>query len=245
MKSLAKISDPKDLTTKEYVDNGINVVKEQIPKIGIPVPVSQGGTGTTSLTSGAALIGGGEGAISTRSITNNTAENYITLNTNLITANTLGYWTGAYDNSGNSRISKLGTIDKGVWNGTQIGAQYGGTGRNTLTNGYFLRGNGTGSVTLSSPSEVLAAIEAAPKSAVNIVTLSVTGWSNNRQSASISNLTASSNGIVALASTSSTSEIKEAALCGLSIYQQANGSITFSVNRAPTENFQVIVFIIG
>ena len=38
----------------------------------------------------------------------------------------------------------------------------GGSGRSTLTSGYFLRGNGTGAVTLSSPSAVLSAIGAAP-----------------------------------------------------------------------------------
>ena len=93
------------------------------------LPVAQGGTGATTLTSGAALIGNGTGAIATRSITNNTtAGSSVTASTNLITANTLANWNGAYDGSGNSRITKLGTISKGVWNGTTIAIAYGGTG---------------------------------------------------------------------------------------------------------------------
>lgn len=56
------------------------------------LPVNRGGTGATTLTSGAALIGNGTSAITTRSITNNTATSTaITANTNLITANTLRY----------------------------------------------------------------------------------------------------------------------------------------------------------
>lgn len=53
--------------------------------------VSRGGTGATTFTSGAALIGNGTGAITTRSITNNTTATAVTTSTNLITANTLYY----------------------------------------------------------------------------------------------------------------------------------------------------------
>ena len=56
------------------------------------LPVAQGGTGASTFTSGAALIGAGTGAITTRAITNNTAAaSAITANTNLITQNTLRY----------------------------------------------------------------------------------------------------------------------------------------------------------
>jgi hypothetical protein len=74
--------------------------------------VGYGGTGATSLTSGAALIGNGSGAIQTRAITNNISANYITGSTNLITANTLKFWNGAYDTSHNSNLEyvKLGKI---------------------------------------------------------------------------------------------------------------------------------------
>lgn len=54
--------------------------------------VAHGGTGATTFTSGAALIGAGTGAITTRSITNNTAATTaITGSTNLVTMNTLRY----------------------------------------------------------------------------------------------------------------------------------------------------------
>ncbi len=78
--------------------------------------------------------------------------------------------------------SQDGTIhvtasDKSSWNSKAAGSHNhgagditsgtltvsrGGTGRSTLTSGYFLRGNGTGTVTLTSPSAVLSDIGAAP-----------------------------------------------------------------------------------
>lgn len=92
------------------------------------ITVAQGGTGVTTFTSGAALIGNGSNNITTRSITNNTSKNYITANTNLITAYTLGYWNGAYNNAHASNISYLGTISGGTWQGDAIELNYGGTG---------------------------------------------------------------------------------------------------------------------
>lgn len=97
-----------------------------------PVTITQGGTGTTILTAGEALIGNGTEAIQTRAITNNTSKTYIVYNTNLMTTNTLAYWNGAYSSAGNSNITNVGTIAKGVWNGTIIDVTYGGTGRNKL-----------------------------------------------------------------------------------------------------------------
>lgn len=66
--------------------------------------VQYGGTGATTFTAGAALIGNGTGAIQTRTITNNTSSTYVLGSTNLITANTLKYFNGAYDSSHNSNI---------------------------------------------------------------------------------------------------------------------------------------------
>ena len=76
--------------------------------------------------------------------------------------------------SNNSDIH-VTTTDKSNWNGKAPGSHShsassltgtlavsgGGSGRSTLTSGYFLRGNGTSAVTLSSPSAVLSAIGAA------------------------------------------------------------------------------------
>lgn len=76
------------------------------------LPVANGGTGAATLTSGAALIGNGTGAVTTRAITNNTtkgASGWTSANgTNLITANTLAYWDGAYSGTSSnlSRCSK-------------------------------------------------------------------------------------------------------------------------------------------
>jgi len=54
------------------------------------LPVSRGGTGAGTFTSGAALIGAGTGAITTRAITNNTSTaSALTASTNLVTMNTL------------------------------------------------------------------------------------------------------------------------------------------------------------
>lgn len=79
------------------------------------IGVAYGGTGGTTFTSGAALIGNGQGAFQTRAITNNTSANYISGSTNLITANTLKFWNGAYDSSHTSNLEyvkqgKLGTV---------------------------------------------------------------------------------------------------------------------------------------
>lgn len=67
--------------------------------------VAKGGTGATKFTSGAALIGAGTGAVTTRAITNMTAKNYITYNTNLMTTNTLAYWNGSYQSNGASNLT--------------------------------------------------------------------------------------------------------------------------------------------
>lgn len=44
---------------------------------------------------------------------------------------------------GQSSITTLGTITTGVWNGTAVGVQYGGTGLSSLTTGDLLVANGT------------------------------------------------------------------------------------------------------
>jgi hypothetical protein len=63
--------------------------------------VGNGGTGATTFTSGAVLIGNGTGAVQTRGIRNNTTAGALgwtasgTDNT-IITTNTLAYWDGRY-----------------------------------------------------------------------------------------------------------------------------------------------------
>lgn len=81
--------------------------------------VGYGGTGTTSFTSGAALIGNGSGAIQTRAIRNNTSQGALgwtssSTDTTLITTNTLAYWNGAYQNTTSNieyvKKGKLGDV---------------------------------------------------------------------------------------------------------------------------------------
>ena len=93
------------------------------------LPVTRGGTGATTFTSGEVLIGAGTGAITTKSITNNTSVTAVTASSNLITANTLYY------HKGNSNIVTVGTITNGTWNGNTIGVGYGGTGGETPDEG--------------------------------------------------------------------------------------------------------------
>jgi hypothetical protein len=100
---------------------------------GSVIDVAHGGTGCSTLTSGAALIGNGTGDVTFRSITNNTSASVITADTNLITANTLAYWNGAY--SGTS--SRLAYCNKGAF-GTATTRVYAtaiavGTGTATAT----------------------------------------------------------------------------------------------------------------
>lgn len=101
------------------------------------VPVRLGGTGTTTLTNGAVLIGNGTSSVNTRAITNNTSATAVTASTNIITANTLYYHTG------NSNIKTVGTISSGTWKGTAIAAAYiGEHSTDKLTSGTLGTGRG-------------------------------------------------------------------------------------------------------
>lgn len=81
--------------------------------------VGYGGTGATSFTSGAALIGNGSGAIQTRGIRNNTTQGALgwtssSTDTTLVTTNTIAYWNGAYSGTSSNleyvKLGKLGTV---------------------------------------------------------------------------------------------------------------------------------------
>ena len=100
------------------------------------LPVSKGGTGLGTLTSGYALIGNGTNNVTLRGIRNNTSKGTlgwtsVSTDNTLITTNTLAYWDGSYSGT-SSNITRLGTIASGTWQGSVIGASYGGTGQNTL-----------------------------------------------------------------------------------------------------------------
>lgn len=67
------------------------------------LPVNKGGTGATTLASGAALIGNGTGAVQTRAITNNTSKGTAPAgSTNLATMNSLLYGMQNYMNRNNA-----------------------------------------------------------------------------------------------------------------------------------------------
>lgn len=94
--------------------------------------VEHGGTGLSSLESGKALIGNGTNSVTLRDIYTRIEKGDLewtnTTNEYLLTKGALAYWNGAYGSTGNSNIEVLGTISKGVWQGTKIGVAYGGTG---------------------------------------------------------------------------------------------------------------------
>lgn len=102
------------------------------PGVKNALKVANGGTGKNSLDSGKALIGNGTNAVTLRSIYTRTESGDLewTSGTNeyLITKGALAYWNGAYGTTGKSNITTLGTITTGVWNGTAIDVDYGGTG---------------------------------------------------------------------------------------------------------------------
>jgi hypothetical protein len=53
---------------------------------------------------------------------------------------------------GQSSITTLGTITTGVWNGTTVGVQYGGTGLTTVTSNGVVLGNGTSALSATAAS---------------------------------------------------------------------------------------------
>jgi hypothetical protein len=69
------------------------------------------------------------------------------------------------DASGN--VSPLGTIASGTWNGSTIGAAYGGTGQTSLTSNNVILGNGTSGV-----------LFVAPGTALNVLTSNGTTWTS-------------------------------------------------------------------
>jgi len=114
-----------------YFGDGTNFLNI-VPKL---LSVANGGTGKTSLESGKALIGNGTDSVDFREITDNSAIIHINGNTNLITANTLANWNGAYNDDDDSAISHLGTVVTGTWSADTIALVKGGTGNTEFNNG--------------------------------------------------------------------------------------------------------------
>ena len=133
------------------------------------VAVANGGTGATSFTSGALLIGNGTNAVSTRTIKNMTAVGDLgwtaaATDIYIPTVNTLAYWNGRY----NSSSSNLAYCSKGAFgnaatygvdDATTNGALGTGTGLTTERSVYY------GLVTVNNASQTRATGIYAPTSA--------------------------------------------------------------------------------
>ena len=90
-----------------------------------------------SLTASQAVVTDATKNLISRAITNTTSASAITASTNLITANTLAYWNGAYSGT-SSRLTILGNVTTGTWNATAINPNRGGTGVNSYAKGDIL-----------------------------------------------------------------------------------------------------------
>lgn len=118
--TLNAIASQASKLTKTITINGTSWDGSSSTTIGT-MGVQYGGTGATTFTSGYALIGNGQNAIQTRAIRNNTTAGALgwtssSTDNTLITTNTLAYWDGRYQTSGNKsnleyvKLGKLGTI---------------------------------------------------------------------------------------------------------------------------------------
>lgn len=125
----------------------------------------------------------------------------------------------------------------------------GGTGRTTLTSGYFLRGNGTGAVTMSTPTAARQAMSAVTGVTPVTVTLSADGWTGSgpwTQTVSVSGVTASDNHLHVYpvnVSDDDARKLYEAAYgCLAPMAQSVAGGITFTCyEKQPETNFQVMI----
>ena len=142
---------------------------------GTDVGVAHGGTGASTLTANGVLVGNGTSAITAVDMSTkgkiligdgsgNPQMLAVGTNDHVLTADSgettgvkwaaaaaaaAGSLTGSTLASGvtASSLTSVGTIATGVWQGTDVGVAYGGTGVSTLTANGVLIGNGTGAVT--------------------------------------------------------------------------------------------------
>lgn len=123
----------------------------------------------------------------------------------------------------------------------------GGTGRSTLTSGYFLRGNGTSAVTMSTPTAARQAMGAVTGVAPVTVTLSADSWAGSgpwTQTVTVSGVTASDDHLHVYpvnVDDADARKLYEAAYgCLAPMAQSVAGGITFTCyDKKPETNFQV------
>jgi hypothetical protein len=99
--------------------------------------VGKGGTGATSLTDGGVLLGSGTSAITATAV----------LGDGVILIGDASGDPATLDVGSSSGITILGTVATGVWQGTDVGVAYGGTGVSTFTDGGVLLGSGASAIT--------------------------------------------------------------------------------------------------
>ena len=99
--------------------------------------VNRGGTGAATFTDGGVLLGSGTSAITATAVLGDGE---------ILIGDASGDPT-TLDVGSSTAITVLGTVATGVWQGTDVGVAYGGTGVSTLTDGGILLGSGTGAIT--------------------------------------------------------------------------------------------------
>ena len=101
------------------------------------VAVNKGGTGATTLTDGGVLLGSGPSAITATAV----------LGDGVILIGDASGDPTTLDVGSSTAITVLGTVATGVWQGTDVGVAYGGTGVSTFTDGGVLLGSGASAIT--------------------------------------------------------------------------------------------------
>lgn len=125
----------------------------------------------------------------------------------------------------------------------------GGTGRSTLTSGYFLRGNGTSAVTMSTPTAARQAMSAVTPVGPTTVTLYATSWSGSgpwTQTVTVSGVTANDNHLhvypVDIADAAARKLYEAAFGCLAAQADTVAGGIKFTCrDKKPETNFQVVI----
>lgn len=100
--------------------------------------VPHGGLGTSTLATGGILYGNGTSAVQ---VTNSTANAVLVTN-----ASATPSFTTTLPQAVQLKITSVGTIATGVWNGTIVTVPFGGTGTSALTANSVLLGNGTAAI---------------------------------------------------------------------------------------------------
>lgn len=130
-----------------------------------------------------------------------------------------------------------------------LGVARGGTGRSTLTSGYFLRGNGTSAMTMSTPTAARQAMSAVTPVGPTTVTLYASSWSGSgpwTQTVTVSGMTASDNHLHVYpvdVTDEAARKLYEAAYgCLAAQADTVAGGIKFTCRtKKPETNFQVVI----